>query len=264
MLSYSGVNYIQSGCNTSSAYTHPLSFGPGYLGTSYLYITAGGNVGIGTTTPGYKLDVAGTGQFTNVLRITEATGTSTVPTTANTQPTSACNISVGSLTISHANNPGQSSIVFPHSTNTGSDYGYITYMDDVSNVAGEERSRLLIGAQNDPTNPVNSDALILQPFGGYLGIGQMNPAYALDVNGTTQVAGQLNVRSPAGPAVLPGYGSFTVPIGVAVLPNGNIVVADRNVHIIRLITPAGVVTTLAGTAGSGTFVDGTGAAARFK
>ena len=64
--------------------------------------------------------------------------------------------------------------------------------------------------------------------------------------------------------VAPGYGSFTVPIGVAVLPNGNIVVADRNVHIIRLITPAGVVTTLAGTAGTSAFADGTGAAARFS
>ena len=136
-------------------------------------------------------------------------------------------------------------------------------MDDVSNVAGEERSRLLIGAQNDPTNPVNSDGLILQPFGGYLGIGQMNPAYALDVNGNTQVAGQLNVRSPAGPAVLPGYANFNFPRGVALLPNGNIVVADVSNNRIRLVTPAGVVTTLAGS-GSPAFADGTGSAASFN
>jgi len=143
-------------------------------------------LGIGQESPAYTLDVNGTGQFKGVLRITETTGTTTVSNTANTQPAGACNVSVGSLTISHANNPGQSSIVFPHSSNTGSDYGYITYMDDVSNTAGQERSRLLIGAQNDPTNPVNSDAVVLQPFAGYVGVGQLNPAYTLDVNGVAR------------------------------------------------------------------------------
>jgi hypothetical protein len=69
MLSSNGVNYIQSGFNTDSVLTHPLSFGPAYLGTSYLYITAGGNVGIGTTTPGYLLDVAGTGRFSSNLML---------------------------------------------------------------------------------------------------------------------------------------------------------------------------------------------------
>jgi len=63
--------------------------------------------------------------------------------------------------------------------------------------------------------------------------------------------------------VAPGYGSFNRPRGVAVLPNGNIVVADQNTHRIRLVTPAGVVTTLAGS-GSPAFVDGTGAGASFN
>lgn len=56
---------------------------------------------------------------------------------------------------------------------------------------------------------------------------------------------------------------FNYPRGVAVLPNGNIVVADGNNHRIRQITPAGVVTTLAGD-GTPDFLDGTGAAARFN
>jgi len=56
--------------------------------------------------------------------------------------------------------------------------------------------------------------------------------------------------------------SFNTPKGLAVLPNGTIVVADYTNNRIRLVTPAGVVTTLAGS-GTGTFADGTGAAASF-
>ena len=57
---------------------------------------------------------------------------------------------------------------------------------------------------------------------------------------------------------------FTDPIGVAVDGDGNVYVADNNNHTIRKITPAGVVTTLAGTAGSSGSADGTGADARFN
>jgi sugar lactone lactonase YvrE len=52
------------------------------------------------------------------------------------------------------------------------------------------------------------------------------------------------------------------PTGVAVLSDGNIVVADKNSHRIRLVTPLGVVSTLAGS-GNNAFADGTGAAASF-
>lgn len=57
---------------------------------------------------------------------------------------------------------------------------------------------------------------------------------------------------------------FNSPYGVAVDANGNIYVADSGNHCIRKITPSGVVSTLAGMAGSGDFVDGTGSEARFN
>ncbi|HEX8111442.1 MAG TPA: NHL repeat-containing protein [Kofleriaceae bacterium] len=56
---------------------------------------------------------------------------------------------------------------------------------------------------------------------------------------------------------------FFDPVGVAVDRAGNVYVADNGNHTIRKITAAGVVTTLAGTAGMDGSVDGTGAAARF-
>jgi hypothetical protein len=57
---------------------------------------------------------------------------------------------------------------------------------------------------------------------------------------------------------------FNNPYGVAVDTAGVVYVADSSNHTIRKITTAGVVSTLAGTAGSSGSTDGTGSAARFK
>ena len=57
---------------------------------------------------------------------------------------------------------------------------------------------------------------------------------------------------------------FNNPFGVAVDGAGNLFVADTWNHAIRMITPTGVVTTLAGTAGLSGSANGTGAAARFN
>lgn len=64
-----------------------------------------------------------------------------------------------------------------------------------------------------------------------------------------------------------GIGSaahFNKPKGTAVDSSGNIYVADTDHHTIRKITPAGVVTTLAGLADNSGNTDGAGSAARFN
>jgi sugar lactone lactonase YvrE len=75
----------------------------------------------------------------------------------------------------------------------------------------------------------------------------------------------------AGAAGLPGFtdgvggaARFSTPSALAVDGSGNVYVADTYGHTIRKITPAAVVTTLAGSAGRSGYVDGTGAAARFR
>jgi plastocyanin len=57
---------------------------------------------------------------------------------------------------------------------------------------------------------------------------------------------------------------FNYPWGLAVDSAGNLYVGDSNNHIIRKITPAGIVTTIAGLAGVAGSTDGAGAAARFS
>jgi len=72
----------------------------------------------------------------------------------------------------------------------------------------------------------------------------------------TSVAGHLN---GLGPVAL-----FNSPFGIAVDRVGNIYVAETGNHVIRKITPAGVVSTLAGTPTVAGFVDDVGAAAQFS
>lgn len=103
---------------------------------------------------------------------------------------------------------------------------------------------------------------------------------ALDASGNVYVADQANQRirkiSPAGVVTtLAGSGnasfsdgtgtavSFNVPCGIAVDGSGNVYVTDGSNNRIRKITPAGVVTTLAGT-GSAFFADGIASSAGFN
>ena len=77
----------------------------------------------------------------------------------------------------------------------------------------------------------------------------------------TTLAGLANVAGSSD-----GTGStarFEFPEAVAVDGSGNVYVADYNNHTIRRVTPAGVVTTIGGTAGVGSGVDGLGREAMF-
>ena len=57
---------------------------------------------------------------------------------------------------------------------------------------------------------------------------------------------------------------FNIPSGIGVDGAGNVYVAEHGSHTVRFVTPAGVVTTLAGSAGQAGSADGTGTDARFS
>ena len=75
------------------------------------------------------------------------------------------------------------------------------------------------------------------------------------------VAGQAGVSGSADGTN--GAAQFYLPQSVAAAADGTLYVADAANHTIRKITPAGVVTTLAGSPGVSGSSDGTGAGARF-
>ena len=99
----------------------------------------------------------------------------------------------GSLTLIHYNSGGTSSIVFKSQEDSGSDYGYISYKDDYLNGVDQQRSLLEIGVQNDGVG-TNVDNIALMPS-GFVGVNTRTPQVMLDVNGDTQISGNLQLGS---------------------------------------------------------------------
>ena len=134
----------------------------------------------------------------------------------------------------------------------------------VTTLAGTARS----GGRIDGTGAA---ARFDQPFG-----------IAVDANGTVYIsdatANTIRKITPAGvvstlaglagtPGSADGTGTnarFAVPYAIAVDTTGTVFVVDHGNHTIRKVTADGVVTTLAGTAGSAGATNGSGAAARFR
>ncbi len=82
---------------------------------------------------------------------------------------------------------------------------------------------------------------------------------ALQVTTLAGTAGSLGSSDGTGSAA-----SFDGPWGIAVDSGGNVYVSDSLNHTLRKITPLGVVSTLAGSAGVAGYSDGSGATARFN
>jgi sugar lactone lactonase YvrE len=139
----------------------------------------------------------------------------------------------------------------------------ITPAGAVTTLAGQAG----VGGSNDGSGT----ALFNHPAG--IAVDNAGNAYVADTNNNTirklviasgavtTLAGQAGVTGSAN-----GTGTaarFNGPSGIAVDATGNLYVADTLNHTIREITPTGVVTTIAGAAGTSGFVDATGSAAQF-
>ena len=135
--------------------------------------------------------------------------------------------------------------------------------DAVTTLAGQA---LVSGAANGTgTNASFSDpaAIVADVKGNVFVADSRNHAIRkITTNGVvTTFAGKLGVAGTAN-----GIGTtaqFNSPSGLAFDKSGNLFVSDTANHTIRKITPAGVVITFAGVAGSGGFLDGAAGGALF-
>lgn len=152
---------------------------------------------------------------------------------------------------------------------------YVTDTDNhtIRKIAPDGQVSTLAGAAGSPgrTDGPAATARFFNPVG-----------IALDAAGTLYVTdtgnhtirrigpdGQVSTLAgtPGAPGSTDGAGPaarFNQPHALAVAADGTLYVADTGNHTVRRITPAGAVSTLAGTAGAAGTEDGPGAAARFR
>jgi hypothetical protein len=196
-----GVLQISTGDNGNEPITFVQTNGS--ASTERMRIHSNGNVGINNSAPAYTLDVSGnanvgpvgTNSYTSQLSVHETTGTGPyTQASAGATPTPTAP-TTGSLVITHNNSGGTSSILFPSTANSGSDYGYIQYFDNVG--GSGEKGLLLIGIENDITSS-NWDRISLyaDQGNGYIGINTLNPLYNLDVSGNANISGYINSAGP--------------------------------------------------------------------
>jgi sugar lactone lactonase YvrE len=136
--------------------------------------------------------------------------------------------------------------------------GFITIIAGISGTSGS-------------TDGIGTNAIFNYPTGvcvnssGDLYVGDRSNQRIRKIYGNsplvTTVAGSGTAGSADGQGVA---ASFRYPYAVCVYSTGNLYVADTYNHIIRMITPGGLVTTIAGLAGTSGTADGIGTAARFN
>ncbi|MGA2748165.1 MAG: hypothetical protein ABSG59_05250 [Verrucomicrobiota bacterium] len=133
----------------------------------------------------------------------------------------------------------------------------VTTLAGLAGVAGSADGTGSAARFNDPGRvAVDTDGNVYVTDGGNNTIRKVTPAGV--VTTLAGLAGSSGTNDGTGSAA-----RFNYPRGVAVDSAGNLYVADRDNDTIREVTPAGVVTTLAGLAGNAGSADGTGSAARF-
>lgn len=154
-----GINYFDWASGQSLYFSTQTSVGGGGRST-LMTITSGGNVGIGSVSPAYKLDVNGSAGFTNGITVNaDASSTSYFVGANGTRP-----------------------IIFQNNTASAYDFGFkFTDLNTFTLVGG-----------NTLANPTTD--LVSFTYDGKVGIGTTNPAVNFEVLGASETAGTIRIN----------------------------------------------------------------------
>ena len=220
-----------------------------------LVIQAGGNVGIGNTSPGYRLDVSGDINLTGSLRFSGTALTSNVTelnyldltTGPGTAEASKALVLDSNKDITGIGSLGLTNLF--NLTNANASFRVFTFSDNVVYLqAGlttntDSAADLFIGNYNVATNA--STRKIMIKSDGKVGIGLISPGYALDVSGDINLSG--NYRS--GGSIVSFSSISGVTNGTGAANKALILDNNRDISNIQNMSLTGTLTV--GTVGSG-------------
>jgi len=180
-------------------------------------INSSGQVGMGTTSPAFALDVSGTIRTTAGVRFPDGTvqttaftgggGGSSWTTSGTTLNYTGGSVGIGNTNPSTALDVSGIGTFGGNSTNGGlriiSSTGGLTTNLNSTGVGAWLTAQTIYGTNTaganltlDSTSNAAKGNIILAPSGGFVGIGTSSPAYTFDVSGSARVAGSFIVRSP--------------------------------------------------------------------
>jgi len=140
----------------------------------------------------------------------------------------------------------------------------------VSTIAGSSTVVVTSNSSGTRTPLFNSPACVALDSSGNIYVSDATTNRILKLSTVGSAPGTYAVTTLAGSGNLGGTdgsgtaADFDSPEGLAIDSSGNLYVADTGNQTIRMITPAGVVTTLAGKSGNRGSSDGSGSAAQFN
>jgi len=190
-------------------------------------------------------------------------------------PAGVVSTMAGTVNVSGKTNATGTSASFSNPAGIAIDASGNVYVGDAGNnlvrkiTTGDVVSTLAGSSLNGNANGTGTAASFRAPSG--VAVDASGNVYVADYNNSmirkitaggvvTTIAGSGNIGTSDGTGTA---ASFNTPSGIVIDASGNLYIADTGNSLIRKITSAGVVTTIAGSVGNPGFTNGTGTAATF-